>query len=532
MHQQNPAFEHDKKLFEEWQASDYYKEKLIQRLQIGDACRNSREARIMTEQLCREDPVFFIEMFGFTYDPRGQHEPHHLPFILFDYQKDVIGWILSHIRDGKDGLIEKSRDMGVTWLLVWVFYWMWLFADDKSSVVKSFSGLLGSYKEVLVDDRAVNSMFGMLDYCIQSTPKWLLPKRFKFKDNRHKLKLVNPQNFNIISGDTMNPDFSRGSRRSVVFMDEGASWEYFKDAWESAGDTTPCRITCSTPKGRNQFSRLKESGKIDVLTIHWKLHPLKDSEWYEYQKQRRTDEDIAQELDISYHRSQEGRVYPEWDNVVWGSYPYNDSLPLYVSWDFGNADDTAIIWFQYDGREIRIIDAYSNRGKTIDFYIPFVTGIISSDSTQYSKSDYEVINLHKNWKSAIHFGDPAGRFKNQVVNKSVMDVLREYNIHVNFREDAKDFQTRRTETKLFLRKTVVNKNDRTDDLGIAIENAAYPMVRSGGAEEVRSLKPKHDWTSHYRSSLEYAAVNFNRIHSRERTVFDKFQRKERGSVRY
>lgn len=519
MSETNLLFEHDKKLFEQWRSSEYYNEKIKQRVKVVDACNRANDARVITKQLCKEDPIFFIEMFGWTYDPRPQHSPNNLPFILFDYQKDVIFWLVKHIKEGEDGLIEKSRDMGVTWIAMWTFYWMWLFSD-------SFSALVGSYKESLVDNRTRDSMFGMLDYCIENTPKWMLPKRFKFKDNRQKLKLINPETFNIISGDTMNPDFSRGSRKSVVFMDEGASWEYFRDAWEAAGDTTPCRLTCSTPKGRNQFSLLRDSN-IGVNTIHWSLHPLKDKEWYEYQKIRRTNEEIAQELDISYHRSQEGRVYPEWDEVQWGKYPYDDSLPLYVSWDFGQTDDTALIWFQEDEeRKVRIIDAYANRGKTIDFYIPFVTGAMPAEYSMYSKRDYDIIQSHMGWRAAMHFGDPAGRNVNQVTNKSVLDVLKDYGIHVNFRKEAQDFQTRKTETKLLLKKLTVNDIENVKELSVAIENASYPMVRSGGAEEVRSIKPAHNWTSHYRSSLEYFAVNYNYLRRRTYAVKDKFPKRE------
>ena len=517
----------EKQKFQKWLNSSDYQERLTQRLKINDSCLRNKESQILTKQLCAEDPIFFIENFGWTFDPRMEHAPNNLPFIMYPYQKEIVMKIVSHIRNGEDLVIEKSRDMGATWLFIYVFYWFWLFGD-------AFSGLLGSYKEVLVDNRTKDSLMGMIDYAMDSTPKWMMPRRFKPKDHRQKLKLVNPENYNIIAGDTMNPDFGRGSRRTVVFLDEGASWEYFREAWESCGDVTPCRLTVSTPKGRNAFALLRESG-IDVLTIHWRQHPMKDEDWYEFEKSRRSDEEVAQELDISYHRSQEGRVYPEWDLIEWGSYSYDEQLPLYVSWDFGLSDDTAMIWFQsdYTGR-IRIIDAYSNRGKTIEFYIPFVTGVISSDRDfRYTPRDLKMIENHKAWKQGTHFGDPAGRFLNQVTNTSVMDVLRQNGIIVNFREEAKDFQTRKSATKILLKRTLANKNDGVKELGLSIENAKYPMVRRGGQDQVRSQKPAHDWTSHYRSALEYFAVNYERYGNRSRGVRDKFPRKERrGLINY
>ncbi len=509
-----------KQLISGFQATDEYQEKLLQKLKIVDSCERSAESRSITFEICKEDAVFFIENFLWTYDPRPGHDPHHFPFILFDFQRDAVHWIINKIKNGEDGLMEKSRDMGATWLFMSVLLWFWRFDP-------SFSATIGSYKEKLVDDRTLDSLYGKIDYQLNSLPKWLIPARFKFKDHRQSMKLVNPENQNLIMGDSMNPDFSRGSRKNVVFLDEGASWEYFREAWESAGDSTPCRITCSTPKGRNAFAIQRESG-IDVLTLHWSKHPFKDKEWYDFECERRTDEEIAQELDISYNKSQEGRVYPEWDDVQHGSYPYDPQYPLYVSWDFGFTDDTALIWWQtVPNSNIRIIDCYSNHGKIIDFFVPFITGITPSDTRLYSKRDFKIIESHKGWKPAIHFGDPAGRFTNQVTNQSVMDVLKQYGIHVNFSEEAKDFQTRKTAAKILMRTLVVNINDNTNEMDAAMQNASYPKIRKGGSEQIRSLKPSHDWSSHYRSSFEYFAVNNNRFSAR-RKIYDKFAKKEKA----
>ena len=116
MTQTNLPFEHDKELFAKWRNSEYYSEKIKQRVKVIDACNRAKDARVIAKQLCKEDPIFFIEMIGWTYDPRPQHDPHNLPFIMFDYQKDVVYWLVKHVQEGQDGLVEKYRDMGVTWL--------------------------------------------------------------------------------------------------------------------------------------------------------------------------------------------------------------------------------------------------------------------------------------------------------------------------------------------------------------------------------------------------------------------------------
>ncbi len=516
-------------LFKDYQGTEDYRKVLIQRLQINDACTTKPEARGITWNLCArpdnpaEGCIFFIENFGWTFDPRPQSNPNHLPFLLFEYQKDLIKWMIDAIDNGHDGLIEKSRDMGVTWITVWVFLWYWLFKDGVSL-------LLGSYKEKLVDDRTDDSIFGRIDYGVESLPKWLLPKGFSTTKHRTQMKLVNPANQNLIAGDTMNPNFGRGTRKTAIFFDELGSWDYAQDAWEGAAQATACRIANSTPKGYNYYAGLRESG-MDVITLHWKRHPLKDDIWYEFEKTRSTEETIAQELDISYNKSQEGRVYQEWGEpaVEKGFFPYDDGLPLYVGWDFGNTDDTAIVWVQPTNDGLRVVDTYRNSGKTIDFYTPFVTGILPSDGYQYTPKDYAVIEEHKYWTKGTHFGDPAGRFRSAVTNTSVLDVLKQHGIIVNFKDEWKEFQKRKTAAKLLIRDGILlNKNERVDYFDKCMSQAAYPKIKRDGMDEVQSVKPKHDWTSHYRSAFEYLALGLKEFRNVRRVPYDKFAKKITG----
>lgn len=520
-------FKRRKQDFENYLKSPEYQEKLIQRLQLHDAGSRASKAQAYISHLCQrpdnpaEGAIFFIENFGWTFDPRPEHAPHHIPFFLFDYQKDAIRWLIDHIDNGRDGLFEKSRDMGASWLFfVWVPLWYWLFRDGVNI-------LLGSYKEALVDDRTQDSLFGKLDYSIQSLPKWMLPKKFDMNKHRTKLKLINPANNNQITGDTMNPSFGRGSRKTAIFFDELGFWDYAKDAWESSGDATSCRIANSTPKGYNYYSMLRNSG-MDVFTMHWRLHPMKDQEWYDFECARRTPEEVAQELDISYSKSREGRVYPEWNdtNVTFGTYEYNPNLPLYVSWDFGKTDETAIIWAQpnMDTGGYRILDTYQKSGKNIDFFIPFITGIIPSDVHTYTQAELDMIDEHREWKRATHFGDPAGRFQNQVSDETVFDVLRNHGIIINFKERWKYHNIRKSATKRFLMDGVeVHENSRTKDFDMNIINASYPKARSEGIEQFNTAKPKHDSTSHYRSALEYLSLGLEDYKPQTPRPVDKFK---------
>lgn len=527
-----------KEVFQTYLHSNEYQQKLVQRLQLNDGGERSAEARTYLWHLCArpDNPVegakFFINNFGWTLDPRPEHEPFHLPFITFEYQDRAIEWFIDRIDNGRDGLVEKSRDMGMSWLMfVWLPLWYWLFRDGTNI-------LLGSYKEALVDDRTPDSLFGKLDYALDSLPRWMLPSRFNRDKHRTKLRLTNPANGNVITGDTMNPNFGRGSRKTAVLFDELGFWDYAEDAWSSCGDSTSARIANSTPNGDNFFHNLKEEG-IGTLTLLWAEHPLKDEQWYQFEVQRRSPEEMAQEIDLSYQKSKDGVVYSEWNNdqyVSYGYYPYIYGRQVFVGWDFGKTDDTAIIWAQNDDDGgLRIIDTYRNSGKNIDFYVPFVNGIVSSDSDgkyHYTPDELEIIKEHREWGRGTHFGDPAGRFRNQVSDETVFSVLKDHGIVVNFKEKWKEFKVRKSATKRMIMDGVnLNENRRTKLFRKYIGNASYPRVMIEGRKFIKSEAPKHDGTSHYRSALEYLSLGLEGLSPLNRRPKDKFPPKRRNPRR-
>jgi hypothetical protein len=526
-----------KEKFKQYLHSPEYQAKLINRLKINDAADKKIEARALAYQMCAqpENPaegcIFFIENFGWTFDPRPQADPFNLPFVLYDYQKDAIRALFDHIDNGKDLLFEKSRDMGASWIIFcYVPLWYFLFRDGSNF-------LIGSYKEELVDNRSKDSLFGLIDFAMDNLPKWLLPKGFNKEKHRNHRKLLNPMNFNQITGDTMNPDFGRGSRKTAILFDELGFWEYAKEAWDSAAQATACRIANSTPQGYNFFAMLRnqEIGHVDIHTMHWRQHPLKDELWYEFEKARSTPETIAQELDISYSKSQEGRVYPEWDEdrVQRGMFEYDDDLDLYVGWDYGREDPTAIIWAQKtrDGR-LRIVDVYKNSNKHIEFFIPLVTGFISSELAQkynYNADEMRMIEKHRDWKPGTHFGDPSGRFMHQASDFSIFDILKQHGIYTNFRDDWKGFQKRKGAAKLLIMDGI-ELNDmgpRTTYFNMCMAQAAYPRIRKDGQFETKSVLPVHNWTSHYRSAFEYLALGIGEGSNKRQKPFDKIKVKPR-----
>ena len=164
------------------------KENLVFRAEI----LQSEEKQQVAYEMCRRDILFFINVGLNIFEPRDTKMPHK-PFITWDFQDVAMLDMKRAIEQGHDIVIEKSRDMGATWIAVTVICWFWMFCPG-------FESLLGSRKEDLVDNFQKDSLFGKFDYLIKSMPKWLLPEGWNPKKNRNFLKIKNPSNDNIIIG--------------------------------------------------------------------------------------------------------------------------------------------------------------------------------------------------------------------------------------------------------------------------------------------------------------------------------------------
>lgn len=461
-----------------------------------------------------EDPVYFIDTFCHTFDPRPEAYPHHLPFKLYPFQKDYVLWLVDHIREGKDCLTDKSRDMGASWLVLDVFLWFWMFEPG-------FQALLGSRKEDLVDNGTLDSLFGKLDYTLDRLP--FAPEGFDPKKHRTYMKIVNPMNGNVMKGESANAEFSRQGRYRAALLDEGGFWDNLETAWTAAGDATPARVLVTTPPRKPTFAKyLRFSGKTDFTVLNWRDHPKKDAAWYEAQCARRTPEEIAQELDNNWEGSITGRVYPEISHVRIGDFPYRPDWPLYWSHDPGHDPDPhAVGIYQVDpstGRK-RLVESMVAYKKLASWFLPFFGEPIDS-TFSYTPEELALVEKVGPWKRGIHFGDVYGRTGNQVTGTSVYEEWAHSGIIVQSNTDAIQLEPRKKAARKVLMELDVNDTPNNRYWMECIQNSRYPDLGESSSRVTSNDKPIHDWTSHHRSELEYFAVNLNWRPDREEDRLD------------
>jgi hypothetical protein len=223
----------------------------------SESIDNARQLWIM----CARDPLFYINTFVWTYDPRK--DPSALPMITYDYQDEGITEVLSAI--GKcDLLSEKSRDMGLSWIYIICTEWCWHFKDLQSFLYVS------RVQDLVDKTEDPDCLMWKVDFIHKNQPRWLLPNI-----NRNKLHIYNIDNGSTIDGASTTGEVGRGGRRTAILLDEFASVPEGHAVLSATRDTTRCRLFNSTPKGiGNAFYDIRQTN-IKKLRFHWSQHPEK-----------------------------------------------------------------------------------------------------------------------------------------------------------------------------------------------------------------------------------------------------------------
>lgn len=282
----------------DWSNPDY-EQILLRRAEMVQRIRSTPGMLAGLKDHFKDHPVDFINSFGMTFDPRNVERGIEatVPFILFPRQAEFVEWCVDRWKGREDGVVEKSRDMGVSWLTVAVAAWMWLF---HPGVVIGF----GSRKETYVDDTGnPASLFWKIRQFINLLPVEFRPVGWDDKKHAPFMRIINVENGSTIVGEA-GDNIGRGNRCSVYFVDEAAFLER-PDAVDAAlSQTANCKLYVSTPNGAgNTFYRKRFSGKLPVFVFDWRQDKRKDDAWYAKQVETLDPHVLAQEVDRNYEAS-------------------------------------------------------------------------------------------------------------------------------------------------------------------------------------------------------------------------------------
>lgn len=278
--------------------------------------RKNPECLPALKQFYRYNIAQFIIDFGITVDPRNleRNLVTTIPFILFPKQREWVEWIIDHWKNQRQGITEKTRQMGFSWLTMALSCSLCLFNKGMSIGV-------GSRKQEYVD------VIGDPKSLIQKARMFMqaLPVEFRggwdVNKNAPHMRLMFPETGSLIVGEC-GDQLGRGNSTSIYFVDESAFIEHPLLVDASLSQTTNCRQDISTPNGMgNSFAQKRHSGALPVFTFHWRDDPRKDQAWYDKQCRELDPVVVAAELDINYSASVEGVVLPSsWVQAAIGAH--------------------------------------------------------------------------------------------------------------------------------------------------------------------------------------------------------------------
>lgn len=492
-----------------------FREEIYRRLALAEAIRKDPGLARVERELCARNFHHFISTWCFTYDPR--YRPFHFPFILWQYQKEFCDWLQERFLKGENGLVEKSRDMGVTWTWIAFVLYKWIFEP-------SFTALLGSRKEELVDDGTIDSLFGKLRYIISRLPEFLRPDIDGHR-SRH-LILQNPENGNELVGESANLNFGRQGRYSMVFITEYAFVEHSEAIWAGVSETTNSCIVESNPNGKgNQFSWLRHETNIPVKTLHWTIHPRKDRTWYEKKAEQMQDWQVAQELDISYERSKFGRIYNRFDRA-WHIATENIQCKIeweqFVTWDFGRAGAMAMVWGQVAPGPlgaVEIWNCFELSGYDIEFFIPIIHGELPMHAKLLDQKDMKrlkscISKIPENYRDSMptQYGDHAGTAKTANSTRSCKDAIEE--AKYEFKSSGKQgYDWRFDCLDNLLKLKYVPQTGKFRSRFMVSPDCKRFIDCMGNASwdsdnlHADTIKPKNDQYFHMVSAMEFFAIN-------------------------
>ncbi len=265
---------------------------------LAEIASKPKSARILAQHY-RHAPWDLIYDWGHTFDPRNIElgRMPDVPFVPWPRQLEYLKWIYARWKSGKPGLVEKSRDCGVTWLSVGFACSMWLFEPG-------FVAGFGSRKEEMIDRRGdMQSIFERLRYFLSKIPGPLMPVGWDERQHSSERKIVNPASGAALVGEA-GDQIGRAGRTSIYFVDEAAFVERQDSVDAALSMTTNCKIDVSTFNGSgNAFFRKQQrvKGTDAHFVFDWRDDPRKDQAWYDRKVAELDPVIVAQEIDRDPH---------------------------------------------------------------------------------------------------------------------------------------------------------------------------------------------------------------------------------------
>lgn len=504
------------------------RQEVIRRTELLKKCSSSPELQSIQTELCKRDIHYFFDNYLYTDKNKTIYwwdEMSMMPFIPYEFQREYINEVWESIVEGNKPVserkpwvltnvfVEKSRQMGISWITAWIFLYGFIFHRHKYTIISRTADEVDKSWDM-------DSMFEKLRFMIRNIPDRMIPtglNKSPWVDKTNSYMNISTLDWQAsITGKTANKDAWRWGTRNAIFMDEMAFMQYAKEIDNAAGQASPCIIYNSTPNGMgNQFYRKRMMTvpqkqrdwsilppQIKGLRYHRREHPLYNDEWYAWKTQGKTKEQIAQEYEIDYNTAVVGRVYPDfpWDQSNFVKYDPEKPLFIWIDNSHWGTDPNAIILMQPNLHLWDIIDAvevYSTPEDCAEFLRCTPKHQISDEENDFLQR-YQTYNRQR----ATWISDPYDTMS-KLGNSTIYDDYRKRKINLSIPQNRKKADhIQKTKTNMYR----IRWGEYATNFANAILNARFPTRPENSNATNEITLPVHDWTSHYRTALEYLVM--------------------------
>lgn len=226
--------------------------------------------------ICSRDLLYYVAVFGWLLEPRdkapwqpGRHfgKAREIPFLPREYQCEDMLRMLSHLGT-KDMLALKSREVGATWMVLYLFDWSWRFHSQMHY------GVMSKDEDSADNPNNPDSLLAKMDFIDEHLPAFLRPRRMRNKSDH---SITNLDNGSTIIAWACTGSVGTGGRKRAVFCDEAHFFPVGSDyaSFFSLQHVTHCRIAVSTPNPeRGQQGAFfdaweNKDSEVERFEIHW-----------------------------------------------------------------------------------------------------------------------------------------------------------------------------------------------------------------------------------------------------------------------
>lgn len=213
------------------------------------------------------DVQYFFDNYWWQPDVKAKRV---LPFVLFERQREIVDWLGERYDRQEPGLQKKSREFGLSCLLMG-------YGCNKFLLESHFNlGVASRKQQYLYERHNWHSILEKFLFGLEHLPPWMRPRAWNRDDHVTRNKIMNPENGSMVMGE-VGEFIGSGGRASMYVVDEFSLVERQAEAWQSLAGTADCVICVYTSKGPATFvhQELESNPNIPLMVSPWWWDPRK-----------------------------------------------------------------------------------------------------------------------------------------------------------------------------------------------------------------------------------------------------------------